>query len=102
MKFKPSKRFLIVSIRFDREGLPHGLSQEVHLGRQQVSIRFDREGLPHLFLRSFRVREKVSIRFDREGLPHLQAGDAERHGQGFQSALIAKVFLTQNEKVSFA
>ena len=36
----------------------------------KVSIRFDREGLPHHDKGSKDQAVKVSIRFDREGLPH--------------------------------
>ena len=41
-----------------------------------VSIRFDREGLPHLANALAVFPLLVSIRFDREGLPH-QAGEVD-------------------------
>ena len=88
-----------------------------------VSIRFDREGLPHLVLKLLlhaylfqsaliakvclteaatrpRVVVTVSIRFDREGLPHITIDPTNSYNILFQSALIAKVCLTLLFQVS--
>ena len=58
-----------VSIRFDREGVPH-FSRSTNKPQRLVSIRFDREGVPHGKKVIFAPTGKVSIRFDREGVPH--------------------------------